>query len=181
MLAAVAALAALRAAWLRRRPANPPRVVVLGASFAGLQAAFDLQHFAHVILIDRLSYFEYTPGVLRALVEPSGPQGLAENPLSKRQLPLTVPPPRPLPLPDRHCVPTAAVPLLPFRPRFARASSSRRTPGTGPPASSARPPGVTTGCDRHRAAPPAILPPALLQPPLPAPLPSSVKKAKGGC
>ena len=46
-------------AWQRmRRPSKPPTVVVLGASFAGLQAALDLQHFANVVVVDRLSYFE---------------------------------------------------------------------------------------------------------------------------
>jgi len=54
----------------RRRP--PKTVVIVGGSFSGLVALRELQNnpLFRVILIDQRDYFEYTPGILRLLVEP---------------------------------------------------------------------------------------------------------------
>jgi len=48
-----------------------PTVVVVGASFAGLACTRALRRDFDVVLVDRRRYFEYTPGVLRLLVQPS--------------------------------------------------------------------------------------------------------------
>jgi hypothetical protein len=59
----------------RRAPTTPPvRVGILGGGFAGLTAARTLvSHHPgiEVCLVDQREYFEYTPGILRAWVEPS--------------------------------------------------------------------------------------------------------------
>jgi NADH dehydrogenase FAD-containing subunit len=48
-------------------------VVVVGASFAGLTCAKELHRKGfRVIVVDFKEYFEYTPGVLRAVVDSSG-------------------------------------------------------------------------------------------------------------
>ena len=47
------------------------RVVIIGAGFAGLHALRRLRSRFDVTLIDRKRYFEYTPGILRAFVEPA--------------------------------------------------------------------------------------------------------------
>ena len=69
-----------------KSPANPPvtRVAVLGGGFAGLTAARTLaSHRAvEVLLIDQREYFEYTPGILRAWVEPQVHQRLV-NPIRR--------------------------------------------------------------------------------------------------
>ena len=63
-----AALAAVWAGAASRARAQRPRVVIVGGGFAGLQAALELQHWAReVTMIDRASYFEFTPGVLAGL------------------------------------------------------------------------------------------------------------------
>ena len=66
---------ALRAPRLLRRepPAPPTRVAVLGGGFGGLTAARVLaaDPRLEVLLVDQREYFEYTPGILRAWVEPS--------------------------------------------------------------------------------------------------------------
>lgn len=49
---------------------DKPRVVIVGASFAGLAAWRHLHNKFRVTLIDFKEYFEYTPGILRAFVEP---------------------------------------------------------------------------------------------------------------
>lgn len=46
------------------------RLVVIGGGFAGASIAKRLQNTFDVTLIDSKDYFEFTPGVLRALVEP---------------------------------------------------------------------------------------------------------------
>src|SRR3989344_1608580 len=46
------------------------RVVVIGGGFAGALIARALQRDFAVTLIDSKDYFEFTPGVLRCLVEP---------------------------------------------------------------------------------------------------------------
>ncbi|MDP4039613.1 MAG: FAD-dependent oxidoreductase [Candidatus Pacearchaeota archaeon] len=47
------------------------RVVVVGGGFAGSTVARKLEKYFEVILIDTKNYFEFTPGILRTLVEPS--------------------------------------------------------------------------------------------------------------
>src|SRR3989338_3368685 len=46
------------------------RVVVIGGGFAGTTIARELEGNCSVTLIDTESFFEYTPGILRVLVEP---------------------------------------------------------------------------------------------------------------
>ena len=46
------------------------RVVVIGGGFAGSYVAQKLQRDFSVTLIDSKNYFEYTPGILRTIVEP---------------------------------------------------------------------------------------------------------------
>ncbi len=46
------------------------RVVVIGGGFAGSYAAKELDKYFEVTLIDSKEYFEFTPGVLRTIVEP---------------------------------------------------------------------------------------------------------------
>lgn len=53
---------------------NKPRVLIVGASFAGLTVQRHLGHLkdqVDVTVVDLKSYFEYLPGVLRCFVEPS--------------------------------------------------------------------------------------------------------------
>lgn len=56
------------------RDASKPRVVIVGASFAGLETQRELSHYSNeldITIIDYKTYFEYTPGVLRCFVDPS--------------------------------------------------------------------------------------------------------------
>src|SRR3989344_2408166 len=46
------------------------KVVIIGGVFAGTTAAKILQNKCDLTLIDTEDYFEYTPGILRVLVEP---------------------------------------------------------------------------------------------------------------
>jgi len=46
------------------------KVIVIGGGFAGSHAAKKLEKHFNVILIDTKDYFEFTPGVLRSIVEP---------------------------------------------------------------------------------------------------------------
>jgi len=46
------------------------KVVILGGGFAGAYAARHLQNHFDVTLVDTKDYFEFTPSVLRVLVEP---------------------------------------------------------------------------------------------------------------
>ena len=65
---------------LQSGTASRARVVVVGASFAGLEASKHLQHHSSdldLTLITNRPYFEYTPGVLRCLVEPGHFSALA--------------------------------------------------------------------------------------------------------
>jgi NADH dehydrogenase FAD-containing subunit len=66
---------------MRRRASGRPKktVVIVGGNFAGLAALRELQKWQksrcdeenlHIILIDRRSYSEYTPGILRLFCEP---------------------------------------------------------------------------------------------------------------
>ena len=52
-------------------PLHDQRIVIMGASFAGLWSKRNLSPDANVTVIDFKNYFEYTPGVLRAIVQPS--------------------------------------------------------------------------------------------------------------
>ncbi len=47
------------------------KVVVVGGGFAGSQIAKELENNFDVILIDTKDYFEFTPGILRTIVEPT--------------------------------------------------------------------------------------------------------------
>ena len=47
------------------------KVVIIGGGFAGSKAARKLQNKCNVTLIDTEDFFEYTPGILRVLVEPN--------------------------------------------------------------------------------------------------------------
>ena len=75
--------AALRAPW-QPRPAPTTRVAVLGGGFAGLTAARTLakDRQIEVLLIDQRDYFEYTPGILRAWVDPKTHRKLV-NPIAR--------------------------------------------------------------------------------------------------
>ncbi len=46
------------------------RVVIIGGGFAGSYAARKLENEFDVTLIDSKDYFEFTPGILRTIVEP---------------------------------------------------------------------------------------------------------------
>lgn len=46
------------------------RVVIVGGGFSGSVAAQALEDFFHVTLIDNKDYYEFTPSVLRTIVEP---------------------------------------------------------------------------------------------------------------
>ena len=74
MLAAaiLQAAAAINLPWARPPPPQKARIAVLGGGFAGLTAARTLAADKHceVRLFDQRDYFEYTPGILRAWVEP---------------------------------------------------------------------------------------------------------------
>ena len=66
-------------------PKTPPtRVAVLGGGFAGLTAARTLTDNPNteVLLIDQREYFEYTPGILRAWVNPKCHRALV-NPIRR--------------------------------------------------------------------------------------------------
>ena len=75
--------AALRAPW-QPRPAPTTRVAVLGGGFAGLTAARTLakDRRIEVLLVDQRDYFEYTPGILRAWVDPTVHRKLV-NPIAR--------------------------------------------------------------------------------------------------
>lgn len=45
-------------------------VVIIGGGFAGSYCARQLEDYANVTLIDKKKYFEFTPSILRTLVEP---------------------------------------------------------------------------------------------------------------
>jgi len=49
---------------------NRKRVVVVGGGFSGTICAQSLEDYFHVTLIDNKDYFEFTPSVLRTIVEP---------------------------------------------------------------------------------------------------------------
>jgi len=49
---------------------NRKRVVIVGGGFSGTVCAQSLEDFFHVTLIDNKDYFEFTPSVLRTIVEP---------------------------------------------------------------------------------------------------------------
>mmetsp|Transcript_12526 Transcript_12526/g.45675 ORF Transcript_12526/g.45675 Transcript_12526/m.45675 type:complete len:557 (-) Transcript_12526:438-2108(-) len=52
-----------------KRGASKKRVVIVGASFGGLTVLQELKKTYDVTLIDSKNFFEYTPGVLRVLVD----------------------------------------------------------------------------------------------------------------
>jgi len=64
------------AVFSRRPPSNgtKPRVVIVGASFAGLATLRELASHSNeldITIVDYKTYFEYTPGVLRCFIDPS--------------------------------------------------------------------------------------------------------------
>ncbi len=46
------------------------KIVIIGGGFAGTNCAIKLERYFEVTLIDNKEYFEFTPSVLRALIEP---------------------------------------------------------------------------------------------------------------
>lgn len=52
-------------------PRSPKRVVVIGGGPTGIFCADRLRHHFEVTLVDSKEFFEFTPGVLRALVNPA--------------------------------------------------------------------------------------------------------------
>jgi NADH dehydrogenase FAD-containing subunit len=46
------------------------RIVIVGGGFAGTYCAQSLEDYFHVTIIDNKDYFEFTPSVLRTIVEP---------------------------------------------------------------------------------------------------------------
>ena len=73
VLGAIYSLIEKCAAVMQSDATTPQQIVIVGASFGGLAAKRELSHQRNVkvTLIDFKSYFEYTPGVLRCLVQPS--------------------------------------------------------------------------------------------------------------
>ena len=69
---AILQVGAISLPWARPPPPQKARIAVLGGGFAGLTAARTLAADKHceVRLFDQRDYFEYTPGILRAWVEP---------------------------------------------------------------------------------------------------------------
>ena len=67
-----------------REPRATSRVAVLGGGFAGLTAARTLASHRdiEVLLVDQREYFEYTPGILRAWVNPDVHRALV-NPIRR--------------------------------------------------------------------------------------------------
>ena len=74
----------VRLPWAARAPERTTRVAVLGGGFAGLTAARTLakDRRVEVLLVDQRSYFEYTPGILRAWVNPGVHKALV-NPIAR--------------------------------------------------------------------------------------------------
>ena len=58
-------------------------MVVVGGSFAGLAAVRKLHRLAEVTLVEPKEYFEYTPGVLHALVGSSRAESIIATPLQE--------------------------------------------------------------------------------------------------
>lgn len=52
-------------------PYRSSRLVIIGGGFAGAFAAKKLEDFFDLTLIDTKDYFEFTPSVLRTIVEPN--------------------------------------------------------------------------------------------------------------
>ncbi len=55
----------------KREKGKGKRVIVVGGGFAGALAARILEKQFDVVLIDTKDYFEFTPGILRVIVEPN--------------------------------------------------------------------------------------------------------------
>lgn len=53
------------------------KVLIIGGSFAGLAAARELSQDFQVTLVDLKEYYEYTPGILRSMVEPGNYSSLS--------------------------------------------------------------------------------------------------------
>jgi len=67
-----------RASW-GRMPEPRRHVVIVGASFGGLACARMLRRDFDVTIIDQHDWFEYTPGILRLLVQPQHMNGLSAS------------------------------------------------------------------------------------------------------
>jgi len=65
------------------------KVVIIGGGFAGAYSAINLENHFDITLIDTKDYFEFTPGVLRCIVEPEHAekiQSLHKNYLKKSKI-----------------------------------------------------------------------------------------------
>lgn len=84
MLSAISALFSAALTALLFPSAQPKRVAIVGGGFAGLTAARKLAacRGLEVLLLDQRTYFEYTPGILRAWVQPETHKSLV-NPMAK--------------------------------------------------------------------------------------------------
>lgn len=95
----VALLALALALWLRKcklyASSSTPRrkVIVLGAGFAGVQAAIDLRAHCDVEVIDGKEYFEFVPGTLAALAgaRPMSMSTFADDAATRAQRAIMVP------------------------------------------------------------------------------------------
>ncbi len=59
------------------------RVVIVGGGFAGAYVARNLEKKFDVVLIDTKDYFEFTPSILRTIINPDHAKKIQAMPLSR--------------------------------------------------------------------------------------------------